>query len=117
MQQDTPYQCKDLLISHSNITEALIIDDHSIQDLNSSYRKILKNKDYSINNVPGDTEGFPNKKERKTFKCEVTGCEKIYKSKENLNLHIKNIHLNLKPYRCRFCSSTFSHRNGNILFK
>jgi hypothetical protein len=48
----------------------------------------------------------------KYFKCEVNACEKIYRSKENLTLHIKNIHLNLKPYKCSFCSSTFSHRNG-----
>ncbi len=48
----------------------------------------------------------------KLFKCEYVGCDKAYKSKENLNLHIKNIHLKVKPYQCSFCSSRFSHRNG-----
>ena len=52
----------------------------------------------------------------KAFLCEFSGCEKIYKSKENLILHIKNIHLKLKPYRCRFCDTFFSHRNGNFNF-
>jgi hypothetical protein len=44
------------------------------------------------------------------FKCET--CSKSYKSKENLNLHVKNKHLGLKPYNCDFCDSRFSHRNG-----
>jgi hypothetical protein len=48
----------------------------------------------------------------KLFKCEHDGCEKAYKSKENLNLHIKNKHLNIKPYQCQFCNLQFSHRNG-----
>ncbi len=59
----------------------------------------------------------------KLFKCEYENCNKTYKSKENLTLHIKNKHLGEKPYKCRFCDSRFSHRNGkkkinffNILF-
>lgn len=50
----------------------------------------------------------------KLFKCEVKNCNKAYKSKENLNLHFRNKHLGEKPYQCRFCSSRFSHRNGNF---
>lgn len=49
----------------------------------------------------------------KLFKC--PNCNKSYKSKENLNLHIKNKHLGLKPYSCDFCSSKFSHRNGKFI--
>ena len=49
----------------------------------------------------------------KQYFCNIENCKKKYKSKENLNLHIKNIHLNIKPYICRFCSANFSHRNGN----
>jgi uncharacterized Zn-finger protein len=52
----------------------------------------------------------------KSFKCEFKNCEKVYKSRENLVLHIKNIHMKLKPYRCRFCDGSFSHRNGKIAF-
>jgi hypothetical protein len=53
-------------------------------------------------------------KPTKQFKCTYEDCYKSYKSKENLTLHIKNIHLKEKPYSCRYCSSVFSHRNGNI---
>jgi hypothetical protein len=52
-------------------------------------------------------------KPHKHFKCTYEDCGKSYKSKENLTLHIKNIHLKEKPYSCRYCSSVFSHRNGN----
>lgn len=48
----------------------------------------------------------------KIFKCSAKNCGKSYKSKENLNLHIKNKHLGVKPYTCKFCTSKFSHRNG-----
>jgi hypothetical protein len=46
------------------------------------------------------------------YKCTYENCYKGYKSKENLTLHIKNIHLKQKPYQCNFCTSVFSHRNG-----
>lgn len=50
----------------------------------------------------------------KEFKCNFNGCVKTYKSKENLVLHFKNIHENMKPYSCKFCDSRFSHRNGKL---
>jgi uncharacterized Zn-finger protein len=53
----------------------------------------------------------------KQFKCSYSGCGKEYKSKENLNLHIKNKHLNIKPYECQFCKVKFSHRNGKFYIK
>jgi len=52
----------------------------------------------------------------KLHKCEYAGCEKAYKSRENLNLHIRNKHLGEKPYQCRYCISRFSHRNGRTNF-
>ncbi len=55
-------------------------------------------------------------KSTKMFKCEYERCVKSYKSKENLTLHIKNIHLNQKPYSCKYCPSLFSHRNGKLIF-
>lgn len=48
----------------------------------------------------------------KFFKCPEPECNKLYKSKENLNLHMKNIHEGIKPYQCKYCSIRFSHRNG-----
>ncbi len=53
-------------------------------------------------------------KPNKLFLCNYEACEKSYKSKENLTLHIKNIHLKEKPYSCKYCSSVFSHRNGRL---
>jgi hypothetical protein len=53
----------------------------------------------------------------KLFKCEYEDCDKAYKSKENLNLHIKNKHLNMKPYQCSFCQLLFSHRNGKYCYE
>lgn len=50
--------------------------------------------------------------ENKKYSCNL--CDKLYKSKENLNLHHLNIHLNLKPYSCKMCTKRFSHRNGKI---
>jgi len=41
------------------------------------------------------------------FPCTYDKCIKIYKSKENLVLHVKNIHLKEKPYQCRYCSAVF----------
>jgi hypothetical protein len=52
-------------------------------------------------------------KATRMFKCLYVDCIKSYKSKENLTLHVKNIHLKEKPYSCKFCKSVFSHRNGN----
>jgi len=48
----------------------------------------------------------------KFYKCPLEGCNKSYKSKENLNLHHKNIHEKIKPYTCTYCELKFSHRNG-----
>ena len=54
------------------------------------------------------------KKKIKQYICEYDNCGKTYRSKENLNLHIQNIHQKLKPYQCSFCPMKFSHRNGRI---
>lgn len=51
----------------------------------------------------------------KLHKCDYAGCEKAYKSRENLILHIRNKHIGEKPYQCRYCISRFSHRNGIII--
>lgn len=44
--------------------------------------------------------------------CHFFPCKKKFKSRENLDLHISNSHLNIKPYPCSFCKRVFSHRNG-----
>jgi len=52
------------------------------------------------------------KAKSKFHKCSKEGCNKSYKSKENLILHFKNFHLKEKPYKCNYCDLHFSHRNG-----
>ena len=51
-----------------------------------------------------------------SFCCKVQNCLKKYTTKENLNLHVSNFHLNLKPYKCSYCTKVFSHRNGIFYF-
>ncbi len=46
------------------------------------------------------------------FKCTEVNCHKSYKSKENLLLHIINVHRHEKPFKCKHCTLKFSHRNG-----
>lgn len=48
--------------------------------------------------------------------CHFYPCMKAFKSRENLDLHILNIHLKIKPFTCDFCEKKFSHRNGKDLF-
>ena len=53
-------------------------------------------------------------KKTKEFTCSYDNCSKAYRSKENLMLHIQNVHMKQKPYKCSYCSMQFSHRNGRI---
>lgn len=79
------------------------------KDIDMTGEDIVHERNNSLNNAE---DSFLKKKKKQNFVCNVTGCEKVYRSKENLNLHIKNIHEKIKPYKCKFCESTFSHRNG-----
>jgi hypothetical protein len=104
--------------------------DSSVKDFNSSYNSEMsyytesfqigselnlseesEKSFYSYDNRNDSkfTISKSSKKER-IFSC--SECIKVYKSKENLTLHYKNIHLKLKPYSCKYCTSVFSHRNG-----
>jgi hypothetical protein len=98
--------------------ENMIIDNNSLllrEDSDSSYKCIFDKCGALLENKIDLEEHCTRHIRTKYFKCDVFGCDKVYRSKENLTLHIKNIHLNLKPYKCRFCNSTFSHRNGTLI--
>ena len=56
----------------------------------------------------------PNEGHLFNFQCHFFPCDKTYKSRENLDLHLSNVHLKIKPYCCSFCDRKFSHRNGRI---
>ena len=78
--------------------------------------RLEKNQIKSLDNISIQTENSNsfsklkfNNKQIKLFKCI---CGKVFHTKENQILHFKNIHLHQKPYKCSYCDSKFSHRNG-----
>lgn len=99
------------------------LDDDSqyeniIQTLSESNESLTSERSYLlVSQKETEVEIIP-KYERKEssykFRCHYDGCLKKYRSKENLVFHIKNIHLNIKPFQCSFCHLKFSHRNGKI---
>lgn len=38
-------------------------------------------------------------------------CEKYFSRKSALSLHHRTVHLNLRPYQCKVCSSEFGHKH------
>lgn len=80
-------------------------------DTFEKFEKLIKEEESPIS---GKTDTSPNASlfSSRLFKCTEANCGKVYKSKENLTLHFKNIHLKEKPYGCKYCSALFSHRNG-----
>jgi uncharacterized Zn-finger protein len=96
------------------LTSTICPEPHTTYDtLNPDDFKVPTNADYNYIELQQNNEDFLFYT-HKIYKCHYTGCIKVYKSKENMTLHYKNIHLKLKPYKCRFCDCTFSHRNGNF---
>ena len=127
MYQDITYETKsteDMILEKINYdTES---DNENQKDANYA---ISKQDEITFENLHNCKIGtsrrqFKNKKrfDRHTsthfyqtvYKCEYEDCVKVYRSKENLTLHIKNFHLKIKPYSCSFCLRAFSHRNGKI---
>ncbi len=105
---------------HSNLE--YLIQDHMRDEHLDLLEYYLTQCDRNVDNVNFDLNvqkeinqsisPKADSKNLKNFKCE--DCEKVYKSKENLTLHIKNIHLKIKPYSCKYCIAEFSHRNGSL---
>lgn len=77
---------------------------------NSSRKQSFEETTFG-NSYEGTIKQKP-KTKKANLKLFICLCGKVYKSKENQTLHYKNIHLNVKPYKCSFCDSKFSHRNG-----
>ncbi|KAI3982346.1 hypothetical protein MKX01_037879 [Papaver californicum] len=49
------------------------------------------------------------------IKCSIKGCECTL-TKSNLNQHVKSVHLQLRPFVCRFpdCGQRFSFKHGGF---
>ena len=46
------------------------------------------------------------------YRCDE--CEKSYKRKENLDLHVLKEHKGIIPFKCRFCNEAFKQRKSNF---
>lgn len=93
------------------IKEQIPNNSHNVEK-NASFQIIYDNNQLKINKKDTQPISIKNLIEFKYFYCNFENCHKKYRSRENLKLHDKNVHQNVKPYQCRFCDSAFSHRNG-----
>ena len=104
--------------------------DNSTLSNSSSYCNPINGKDANyitshekqLNNSPIQKK-FPNKQRNKRRKtklsqkisiCHFYPCMKKFTSRENLDIHISNIHLKQKPFECNYCEFKFSHLSGRI---
>ena len=72
---------------------------------------------YLLNNNPylllKNIETRKNEKNRLySYICPIKNCDKIFKFKNNLIVHIRT-HYKIKPYKCSYCPKTFNEK-GNL---
>lgn len=113
--KDNKIEC----VSISNASHNIDNDIKSLVTINQTTNEL--NEPFNCNGLTISTESDENdnyedliQNKKRKWNCTYKGCSKVYCSKENLKLHIQNIHLNLKPYPCYYCNLRFSHRNGRI---
>lgn len=82
------------------------------RDKKDESSNFLEKKNFLVKEVQKENSEKMDKK----FICNMEHCQKEYRSKENLILHIKNKHNDEKPYFCKFCSKKYSHRSGKFKF-
>jgi len=86
----------------------------TLSTINSNILNINLNITKNNNNI----NSLSNKKKKKInknlrfFICLF--CLKIYKTKENVLIHYKNIHTFKKAYKCEYCNNSYCYRNGKI---
>lgn len=105
-----------MLVTDANKSDCISLsNDKNIAHAYTSREQFNSNNNHSMSTESDDDDNeHIGKGSKKKWKCSYKGCSKIYCSKENLNLHIQNIHWKLKPYKCYYCDLRFSHRNGRI---
>lgn len=111
------YNFTNNLYSNNNNIYNTISDSDKSNDKNSTCLKEGKLTNEGVQNkMHLKSEGSTDSSGSKIYKCYADNCHKVYKSRENLSLHVKNKHLGVKPYTCRYCDAKFSHRNGKYFF-
>ena len=100
-----------------NIGNSLLLILNAVNECSTQGHSIkLKENILNYSTNSGKTKKSFNRKKNCSFSCKYQDCSKKYTTKENLNLHISNIHFNIRPYNCNFCHKIFSHRNGKKFF-
>jgi hypothetical protein len=94
-----------------------IFSEKNEKEKTENLNKLLKNKKIFSSKSISYEEFKSSEKEYSInsdkFICNFPNCNKKYKAKENLTIHIKNKHIGEKPYCCKFCGKKYSHRSGN----
>lgn len=104
---EIPLSQKDNIISKSRLKE----NNKDKEQKDSNKDTLLGSTDNIIDKVNSDLEKLDEDiQDENKFPCNL--CTKTYRSKENLNLHIMNIHLHKKPFSCQHCTKKFSNRMG-----
>jgi hypothetical protein len=67
-----------------------------------------KNPEYDEAAIIDLRERRKNNKKENKYKCTHENCEKAYRSRETLKVHMNTKHLKTKIYKCRFCTLTYS---------
>ena len=111
------HNCSDSSSSVSSTEYKELYDKNEILDekinecfLNTKFNKFEDNENIIIE----EKNKIIQKKRKRYNKLYICNCGSIYKSKENMILHYKNIHQNIKPYHCSYCEGTFAHRTGKL---
>ena len=83
----------------------------------SQRNSFTSNENQILKRIGSDSKKINSPKSCKvSLICHFFPCMKNFKSRENLDLHILNIHLKIKPFNCEYCVKKFSHRNGIFLY-
>lgn len=90
-------------------------EDSPKNSMKQNYKRSKKIKNDKKRKLSSSDKDESSMDRNRSYPCTYKNCNKVYKSKENLNLHVKNKHLNQKPFVCSYCNASFSHRNGNYL--
>ena len=89
--------------------------NNDLATLSTINSNILNSNNINNNNIINILTTKKKKKINKNLRFFIClFCLKIYKSKENVLIHYKNIHSCKKAYKCEYCNNSYCYRNGKI---